>query len=268
MSEFVTIAGTGRSLTLEYAFVGRSDAAAPWLVFLHEGLGSIAMWRDFPQRLAEACGARGLVYSRPGYGRSTPRPASEHWTPEFMHQQAREVLPALLRALHAPARYHLFGHSDGASIALIHAASFPERVASATVLAPHIFVEPISTTNIKAARRAYTEGDLRAKLARYHADVDSAFWGWNDIWLAPAFRTWSLRDLLPAIRCPVLAVQGEDDQYGTMAQIDGIAAALGPGQCQRLKLRHCGHSAHKDQPDAVIHATRAFLRQRTAAPAI
>lgn len=260
MSERITINAPQGALQIEYAFVGNAKAAAPWLIFLHEGLGSLAMWRDFPQRLAQACGVRGLVYSRPGYGRSTPRPANVHWAPDFMHRQAREVLPALLAALGAPPRYHLFGHSDGASIALIHAASFPQRVATATVLAPHILVEPISITNIEAARRAYTEGDLRSKLARYHDDVDSAFWGWNDIWLAPAFRAWSLRDLLPAIRCPVLAVQGEDDAYGTMAQIDGIAAALAPGQCQRLKLPHCGHSAHRDQPDAVIRAAQAFLQ--------
>lgn len=259
MSERVTIQALGRRLQIEYAFVGRTDADAPWLVILHEGLGSLAMWRDFPQRLCEACGVRGLVYSRPGYGRSTPRPADEHWAPDFMHRQAREVLPALLAALDAPPRYHLFGHSDGASIALIHAASFPQRVASATVLAPHILVEPLSIANIEVARSAYRDGDLRQKLARYHDDVDSAFWGWNDIWLAPGFRDWTLRDLLPDIRCPVLAVQGHDDQYGTMAQVDGIAEALAPEQCQLLKLDHCGHSAHRDQPEAVIGATRQFL---------
>lgn len=259
MSERVTIQALGRPLQIEYAFVGRADADVPWLVILHEGLGSHAMWRNFPQQLCQACGARGLVYSRPGYGRSTPRPADEHWAPDFMHRQAREVLPALLDALGAPSRYHLFGHSDGASIALIHAASFPDRVASTTVLAPHILVEPVSIASIEVARTAYQDGELRQKLARYHDDADSAFWGWNDIWLAPAFRDWTLHDLLPAIRCPVLAVQGNDDQYGTMAQVDGIADALAPGQCRLLKLDHCGHSPHRDQPDAVIHATRQFL---------
>jgi pimeloyl-ACP methyl ester carboxylesterase len=249
----------GRALQIEYAFVGSSAADAPWLVILHEGLGSIAMWRDFPEKLCSACGVRGLVYSRVGYGHSTPRAANDHWAPDFMHREARDVLPALLDALGAPERYSILGHSDGASIGLIHAASFPERVRKLAVLAPHIRVEDVSVKSIRAARAAYLEGDLRARLARYHADVDSAFWGWNDIWLAPEFRAWSLRDLLPAIRCPVLAIQGLQDQYGTMAQIDGIAAALPAGQCALLKLDHCGHVVHKDQPDAVIGAVQAFL---------
>ena len=259
MSGTVRIQAAGRALDIEYAFVGSRAAAAPWLVILHEGLGSIAMWRDFPQRLCDACGVRGLVYSRPGYGKSTPRGADEHWAPDFMHRQARAVLPALLAALGAPPRYALLGHSDGASIGLIHAACAPDRVDRLVVLAPHILVEDISIQSIREARTAYREGDLRGRLARYHDDVDSAFYGWNDIWLAPEFRDWSLADVLPDIRCPVLAVQGTDDQYGTMAQVDGIAAALPPGQCELLKLERCGHSAHRDQPEAVIAAVKRFM---------
>ncbi|HEU0196255.1 MAG TPA: alpha/beta hydrolase [Nevskiaceae bacterium] len=259
MSELIDLRVGGRPLTIEYSSVGNLAAHAPWLVILHEGLGSVALWKDFPARLCEACGVRGLVYSRPGYGRSTPRPHSEHWAPDFMHRQASEVLPALLDALHAPPRYGLFGHSDGASIALIHAAKFPDRTAAAMVLAPHILVEEQSIASIAEARKAYLNTSLRDKLAHYHADVDSAFWGWNDAWLNPAFHNWSIQALLPDIRCPVLAVQGEKDAYGTMAQVDGIAAALPARQCQLLRLKDCGHSAHLDQPQAVITAARSFF---------
>jgi pimeloyl-ACP methyl ester carboxylesterase len=219
------------------------------------------MWRDFPARLCEAAGARGLVYSRPGYGRSTPRPADQHWQPDFMHRQAREVLPALLRALGVDAQRDppwLFGHSDGGSIALLYAAAFPQALQGAIVLAPHILVEEVSVTSIAQARQAYLDTDLRQRLARYHDDADSAFWGWNDIWLAPAFRHWSIEEEIAAIRSPLLAVQGIDDEYGTLEQVRGIARRV-PGT-QLLALPACGHSPHRDQPQAVIEATTAFLQ--------
>jgi pimeloyl-ACP methyl ester carboxylesterase len=254
---FIDIAWAGRPVRIEHAWVGVDDAAAPLLVFLHEGLGSVSMWRDFPQRLCTALGWRGLVYSRPGYGQSTPRSAEEQWGVDFMHRQADELLPALLQALGVTGRYSLFGHSDGGSIALLHAAGHTDRVAQAVVLAPHILVEDVSITSIQEARRQYTEGGLRAGLTKHHDDPDSAFFGWNTIWLAPAFARWSIADRLPYIRCPVLAIQGVDDVYGTMAQIDGIAAAL-PGT-RLLKLPACGHSPHRDQPAAVIAACQAFL---------
>lgn len=257
MTQTVRIEAAGRPLDIEHAFVGPADG--PWLVFLHEGLGSVSMWRDFPEQLCEATGHRGLVWSRPGYGRSTPRPPGEKWAPDFMHRQAREVLPPLLAALGAPPRYSLFGHSDGGSIALIHAGAATQRVERCIVLAPHILVEQLSVDSIAATRRTYLETDLRGRLARHHADPESAFWGWNDIWLNPAFRDWTLAADLPAIRCPVLAVQGQDDEYGTMAQIDGIAGALPAGQCRLLKLPDCGHSPHRDQPQAVIAAAAEFL---------
>ena len=262
----VRIEAAGRALDIEFDFVGRAGPPGeplPWLVFLHEGLGSLSMWRDFPEQLCQACGWRGLVYSRPGYGRSSPRPHSERWGPDFMHIQAQQVLPALLQALGAPPRVALFGHSDGGSIALIHAASRPQAVSHTIVLAPHILVEDLSVTSIAATRRAYLEGgpasELRRKLARHHADVDSAFWGWNNIWLDPAFRDWSLSSLLTRLGGPLLAIQGEDDEYGTMAQIDGIAHAMTPARCRLLKLAACGHSPHRDQPQAVIDACRALL---------
>jgi len=248
----------GRDVDIEYAWVGPASSALPPLVFLHEGLGSLAMWKDFPARLCEAAGVRGLVYSRPGYGRSTPRPHDERWGVDFMHTQADQVLPALLHALRIEPPVLLLGHSDGGSIALIHAAHFPERVAGAVLLAPHILVEDFGLRSIAQAREAYLHQGLRARLARHHADVDSAFWGWNDIWLAPAFKAWNIEALLPRIRCPLLAIQGLDDPYGTMAQIDGIAERV-PGT-QLLKLPHCGHSPHRDQPARVIEATHAFVR--------
>ncbi|MBP6515300.1 MAG: alpha/beta hydrolase, partial [Steroidobacteraceae bacterium] len=227
--------------------------------FLHEGLGSLAMWKDFPQRLCDAAGCRGLVYSRPGYGRSTPRATEEAWGLDFMHRQAHEVLPALLHALgFAGERIWLFGHSDGGSIALLYAARFVDQVAGAIVVAPHIVVEDLSVASIEQARVAYQDTDLRERLARYHDDPDSAFWGWNAIWLHPPFRDWSIEDEIGAIACPLLAVQGVDDEYGTLEQIRGIARRV--PQTELLVLDDCGHSPQRDQPEALIAAAAAFIR--------
>lgn len=253
---FASLDAAGAALRIEYEWVGTAAAEAPVLVFLHEGLGSVAMWRDFPARLCEAVGARGLVYSRPAYGRSTPRPAEERWQPDFMHRQAREVLPALLAHLGVE-RPWLFGHSDGGSIALLFAAAFPQALRGAIVLAPHILVEGISVTSIEQAREAYLETDLPKRLGRYHDDPDSAFWGWNDVWLSPAFRTWSIEEEIRAIRCPLLAIQGLDDEYGTLEQIRGIARRV--PQAQLVEIPECGHSPHKDQAEAVIGAVKAFM---------
>ncbi|MFM1880995.1 MAG: hypothetical protein RLZZ344_1229 [Pseudomonadota bacterium] len=235
----------------------------PVMIFLHEGLGSVSMWRDFPDKLCTALGVRGLVYSRPGYGHSTPRAADERWDVDFMHQQAHEVLPALLAALGIdPTRetVYLFGHSDGASIALLHAARFGSLLAGVVALAPHILVEDITISSIEQARDAYRTTDLKQRLARHHKDPDSAFWGWNQIWLDPRFKAWTIEDELAAIGCPVLAIQGMDDEYGTMMQIDGIAARL-PGT-RLIKLAQCGHSPHKDQPSQVIAAVHQFVEAR------
>jgi len=249
----------GRSQRLEYAWVRSERNDAPLIVFLHEGLGSLAMWKDYPQTLCAAAGARGLVFSRYGYGRSTPRPAAEKWPVEFMHAQARDVLPALFAWLGIEDPPWLFGHSDGGSIAMLYAAAFPQRVAGLVVVAAHVFVEDVSVASIEQARLAYAATDLRQKLARYHDDPDSAFGGWNDIWLDPAFRAWTIEDCLPRIRCPVLAVQGEDDEYGTMAQIDAIARCV--PHARLLKLSACGHSPHRDQPAALTNAVVAFLNE-------
>ncbi len=266
--EFVDITWRGRPVRIEHAWLARERVDAPLMVFLHEGLGSLAMWKDFPERLCVALGCRGLVYSRPGYGRSTPRGANEAWEPDFMHSQAHEVLPALLQALainpaDTSARAHgkpwLFGHSDGGSIALLYAARFPERVAGVVVLAPHILVEDLSVASIAQARLAYVEGHLPQRLARYHDEPDSAFWGWNRIWLDPRFRAWSIEDEIVTIACPVLAVQGLDDEYGTLEQVRGIARRV--PQTELLELPECGHSPHRDQPGPLIAAVTEFFER-------
>ncbi len=258
---FALIGWRGRPVRVEVAWVGTDDPRAPLVVFLHEGLGSLAMWKDFPQRLCAAAGCRGLVYSRPGYGRSTPRAAEEAWDPDFMHRQAQEVLPALLAALGVDAiakPVWLFGHSDGGSIALLFAAHLPAQVAGAIVVAPHIVVEDLSVASIERARAAYEQGELKRGLGRYHDDPDSAFWGWNRIWLDPRFRHWSIEEEISAIRCPLLAVQGLDDEYGTLAQIRGIAARV--PHTRLLELADCGHSPQRDQPGRLIAAAAEFIQ--------
>ncbi len=262
-TRFAHIQWAGLPQRIEYTLLGSTNAAAPLMVFLHEGLGSLSMWRDFPQQLCQALGWRGLVYSRPGYGQSTPRPADEHWQPDFMHRQALDVLPALLTALGVDTAQDpvwLFGHSDGGSIALLNAALRPAHTAGVVVLAPHILVEDISVASIEQARLAYLHSDLKQRLARHHADPDSAFWGWNNVWLSAAFRTWNITAELSAITCPVLAVQGLDDEYGSLAQIRGIRDAL--PHTQLLELAACGHSPHKDQPQAVMGAVTAWARHQ------
>ncbi|MFZ4651324.1 MAG: alpha/beta fold hydrolase [Rubrivivax sp.] len=252
---------------IEHAWIAPERREAPLVVFLHEGLGSVSMWRDYPAQLCEAAGVRGLVYSRPGYGRSTPRTAGAAWTPRFMHEQAHEVLPALLQALGVDTGREapwLFGHSDGGSIALLHAAAFPSRTAGVIALAPHIVVEDLSVSSIARAREAYLHTDLRARLARHHDDPDSAFWGWNDIWLHPEFRAWSIESELASITCPVLAVQGLDDEYGTLEQIRGIARRV--PHTELLELPDCGHSPHRDQPEALTRAAVAFLAHHRSLP--
>lgn len=254
-------------MRIEYQWIGPERRKAPLLVFLHEGLGSIAMWRDFPRAVCDAGGYRGFVYSRPGYGHSAPRPPEERWSPDFMHAQAHETLPAVLRSVSVDAQrepIYLFGHSDGGSIALLHAARYPERVRGAIVLAPHLFVEPVSVESIAKVRTVYMETDLRTKLARYHADVDSAFWGWNDVWLDPAFRDWNIEAEVARIRCPVLAIQGTKDEYGTMRQIRRIAELRPSASTDVVELGDCGHSPHRDQPERVIAETVRWMSLHAA----
>jgi pimeloyl-ACP methyl ester carboxylesterase len=202
------------------------------------------------------------VYSREGYGKSTPRPPGERWPVDFMHRHATQALPALLAALEVPARPWLFGHSDGASIALLFASAFPDAPAGVIALAPHLFVEDLSVRSIEAARIAYRSTDLRTRLARHHDDPDSAFFGWNDIWLDPAFRAWNIEREMERIRCRVLAIQGEDDEYGTMAQVEHHARLV--PQARLVKLAQCGHSPHRDQPERVVDAVASFVETVTS----
>jgi len=264
--EFARIDWRGHPIRIEHRWIHRERQ--PLMVFLHEGLGSQAMWKSFPDALCDRLGCAGLVYSRPGYGRSTPRAPEEIWDPDFMHRQALEVLPALLKALGVDTERQppwLFGHSDGGSIALLHAAHFPQRVAGLVVLAPHIVVEDVSVQSIEQTRQTYVGSeDLRSRLSRWHDDVESAFWGWNRIWLDPRFRDWSIAEEIATIVSPVLAVQGVDDEYGTMLQIDGIAEQL--PQAELLKLPDCGHSPHRDQPEAVTDGVLDFFQRHQHQP--
>lgn len=239
---------------LEYAQIPGAAPEAPALVFLHEGLGSLSLWRDFPARLVAATGHGALVYSRFGYGQSDP--IREKRRVDFMHEEALRALPELLDELGIE-RPILVGHSDGASIALIHAGGAGRPLTGVVAMAPHVLVEDISIHSIEAAKRAYEATDLRDRLARYHADVDSAFRGWNDVWLDPAFRAWNIEELLPRITVPILAIQGADDEYGTMDQLERIAR--GAREVEQLRLASCRHSPHKDQPEAMIAAISAFV---------
>lgn len=228
------------------------DPARPPLVFLHEGLGSVGLWRGFHRRVAEATGRRTLAYSRLGHGFSDlpagPRDIA------FMHDEAATVLPALLERWGAR-RPVLVSHSDGASIALLHAATYP--VSGVVAMAPHVFVEDISIDGIESARDAYRNQDLRRRMSRHHRDADVTFWGWNDVWLNPAFRSWNIVSELDTISCPLLLVQGEDDQYGSLAQLDAIEQVV-PGEVQRAVLA-CGHSPHLEIPERTLQAVAGFV---------
>ncbi|WP_158046015.1 alpha/beta fold hydrolase [Skermanella pratensis] len=248
---FVTAAGR----RLDTRRIEPRDADRPVLVFLHEGLGSIELWRDFPERVAEATGCGALVYSRYGYGRSERLEGSRN--PDYLHIEALEALPQVLDAfgIREPV---LIGHSDGASIALILAGSGLRPVRGAVVMAPHVFVEDITIAGIEEVRTAYRETDLAKRLGRYHDDPDGVFRGWNDAWLNPAFRSWNIEGFLPGIRCPLLAVQGIGDEYATLAQIDAIERQTG-GRFERLDLPDCRHTPHRDQPQRTLDALRRFV---------
>jgi pimeloyl-ACP methyl ester carboxylesterase len=227
------------------------------IVLLHEGLGSAAHWKDFPTKLAERTRSEVVAYSRLGYGASDPVPLPRPL--DYMEQDARTSVPAVLDALGLE-RVVLFGHSDGASISLVHAAlDARSRVRALVLEAPHVFVEDVSVASIARAREAYEQGDLRARLGRYHgANVDVAFRGWNDAWLDPRFRAWNLEAYLPDVRVPVLVIQGEDDPYGTRAQVDAIARQVAGPVAVEL-LPRCGHAPHRDAPEIVLERVARFV---------
>ena len=239
---------------IEYERITVARDDRPTLVLLHEGLGSMAMWRDFPGRLAHATGCNAVVYSRYGYGKSDP--LGEDRGVRYMHDEALVALPALIDKLAIPWPI-LVGHSDGGSIALIHAGTGKRAVTGVVTLAAHVLVEDVSVASIAAAKTAFATTDLRARLARYHDNVDVMFRGWNDIWLDPDFRAWNIEGYLPGIACPVLAIQGEDDEYGTMEQMRRIGAKV--KDVELLALEDCRHSPHRDQPDSVLEAVTRFV---------
>jgi pimeloyl-ACP methyl ester carboxylesterase len=256
---------------LEYRWIGPPPDEAPTIVFLHEGLGCLGTWRDFPDRLASAAGCGALVYSRLGYGASDPMPGPR--SVRFMHHEALDVLPAVVRHFDLE-EVVLFGHSDGASIAVIYAGARqegsgePQRPPAGTgsvralvLEAPHVFVEPVCVESIARIARTYGATPLRERLARHHGDnTDSMFRTWTDVWLQPDFRRWNIEEYLPSIESPVLVVQGEDDEYGTFRQVDAVVTQV-RGPARSVVLARCGHSPHSDQPDAVLGAAGKFVRE-------
>jgi pimeloyl-ACP methyl ester carboxylesterase len=243
---------------LEYEWLGPEPSAAPTIVMLHEGLGSVSLWRDFPQAVQEATGLGVLVYSRWGYGKSDP--FHDYPKPvDYMTPEAQVGLRDVLRAL-GVTRPILLGHSDGASIAIIYAGSGVDPAPLGIILmAPHVFVEHICTVSIAKARVAYEAEGLRDKLARYHDDVDSAFYGWNTIWMRPQFiKDWNIEDFVDTIACPITVIQGEDDEYGTEAQYNSIRDHSG-GRAEVVVLPDCGHSPHRDQREKTLAAITAHV---------
>ena len=257
----------GSRLELRHIIAPPDTTARAPIVFLHEGLGSVSLWRDWPDQVCAATGRAGVVYSRRGYGQSDPVPDVRgpsrikggrrvgRLEPDYMHHEAWVVLPDLLRQLGLPQPPVLLGHSDGATIALLHASRHP--VSACIAMAPHVIVEDVSVASIAQAREAWQRGELRPRLARHHADVDGAFWQWNDIWLDPRFRAFDIREDCRSIAAPVLALQGLDDVYGSLRQILDIGPAQAP--VWRRTLAHCGHSPHRDQGEATMAAVRTFL---------
>lgn len=240
---------------LEARCWGPGPGDASTIVLLHEGLGSARLWRDFPERLAAATGYGVLAYSRQGYGASDPCPLPRPL--DYMEREATEVLPQVLDAI-GFRRGVLLGHSDGASIAALHAGTVEDfRVRGLVLMAPHFFVENVSVRSIAAARHAFTAGDLRARLSRHHADPDAAFRGWNDAWLDPGFRAWNITDALDYVRVPVLGLQGVDDDYGTAAQLQALDTVPAPVEAHLLP--GCRHAPHLDRPDEVLRLIADFI---------
>jgi pimeloyl-ACP methyl ester carboxylesterase len=250
----------GVALEVRHIATPNSDPALAPMVFLHEGLGSVAMWTqrgvDWPLAVCQATGRSGWVYSRRGYGQSD-RPidvrGANALTPDYLHHESWQVLPELLAQIGVE-KPVLLGHSDGASIALLYASHCP--VSACIAMAPHVIVEDISVSAIQLAKTAFEHGDLRQRLARFHADVDTAFWQWNDIWLSPAFRPFDIRSICHAITDPVLALQGRQDAYGTLQQINDIQTQ---GRIERVVIEDCGHTPHRDQPERALALVVDFL---------
>jgi pimeloyl-ACP methyl ester carboxylesterase len=250
-----------RSDHLEFEWIGPEPAEAPTVVFLHEGLGSMSMWRDFPASLAAATDCGALVYSRLGHGRSDPIAMPR--TADFMHREALDTLPRVLDHFRIPNPI-LFGHSDGASIALIYSGARIGPVRGLVLVAPHVFVEDRTIDGVTRMRDAYANTDLPRRLERYHGtNTEEMFRAWNDVWLDPEFRAWNIEASLSGVDCPLLLIQGEEDEHGTLRQLDAIERQV-KGPAERLVLPRCGHSPHRGQPQAVLDAAARFIKRLTA----
>lgn len=249
---------------LEYQWVGAADAAAPTLAFLHEGLGSVSMWRDFPADVAEAAGCRALVYSRWGNGASEPITTPR--AVDYLYDEALKSLPEVLIKL-AVREPILIGHSDGGSISLIYAGSGAANGAgpppkAMILLAPHVFVEEISVAGTREAKAMFENGELGQRLRRHHDDAEGMFRAWSDIWRHPDFFSWNIEEYLANISCPILVIQGQDDEYGSRKQVESIVARSG-GPVDVLMLENCGHSPHREMREAVLAAATAFVDKIT-----
>jgi pimeloyl-ACP methyl ester carboxylesterase len=246
---------------LETLWIGPQQSDRATIVMLHEGLGSIALWKDFPDRLAARTGCGVLLYSRYGHGNSDKLMEKRPVT--FMHHEGEVVLPELLQKLQIE-RPILLGHSDGGSIALIFAGKHPDAVRALILEAPHVFVEDLSVASITQAKVNYQTTELPRKLSRHHAHVHATFWGWNDIWLDPDFRSWNIEEYLAAVRCPVLCIQGEEDEYGTRAQVEAIKAQV--PQTEIVMLPDCKHSPHRDQAERTLERMAEFVARLQREP--
>jgi pimeloyl-ACP methyl ester carboxylesterase len=253
--DWLTIKVAGRRLAVQ-RLRPTNARARPTLVFLHEGLGSIAQWKEFPARLCQRLSLPGVIYDRWGHGRSDPLSGPRHV--DYLHDEARLFLPGLLNAL-GVRRPVLIGHSDGGTIALLFAAAFPEQAAAVITEAAHVFVEDLTLAGIRAAGAAYGQTDLKARLERHHGlKTELLFRGWHECWLAPAFRSWNIEAELARVACPVLALQGEADEYGTAAQIEAIARGVA-GPCETALLPECAHAPHQQAEEAALDLMAAFI---------
>lgn len=258
--ELITVNWGGNSRDIEYQWVGLSNPDAPLMVFLHEGLGSVRHWQHWPEQLCQHLGYRGLVYSRYAYGNSSSRPADDQWQSHYLHTEAQQALPALLSALNITQPFSVFGHSDGATIALLYAAMPNNLAKNIIILAPHLYAEAEAIAGVQQAIHWYEKGDLKSRLARYHADVNSAFWGWAGVWGNDhSLSSWNIEQEIQAIRCPVLTIQGTEDEYATLAQVYDVKKNI--PHAEICILEDCRHSPHLDMPETVLQHVQNFLQK-------
>lgn len=264
--ELIKIDRNGKTVEIEYQWVGVNNTSAPVMIFLHEGLGSVSHWQQWPEQLCLQLGYRGLVYSRYAYGNSSARPASEPCPNDYLYTEAQQALPALLKALNITTPCSLFGHSDGATIALLYAAMPTSLAKNIIVLAPHLYAEPQAIAGVQQAIHWYETGDLKKRLAQYHADTDSAFWGWASVWgNETSLANWNIETEIQSISCPILAIQGTDDEYATLAQVYDIKKHI--PSTEVCVIEKCRHSPHIDTPKYVAQHVQQFLLKSSSGAA-